>query len=280
MFQLIKELFTSKPNKQFISIEDESSKKSFQMQTFNDSYIENEIKAFGLYGRFEKESLRLWSFLSSFSQNIIDIGANTGIYSMLAKTNNIHATILAIEPIDFNFSVLNSNIERNKYDILTEKVALSNMNGEAKMYMFKDRLNYMTSVNENRYEQNPHVIEGKEIVETIVPLVRFEDLFNRYNFQGLDLIKMDVEGHEIEVLSSMVSLIEKFRPTILIEIISDEIAAQVTEIVSSLEYKFVAIDETSIPRLVDKLWDNNHHNFLLCQDHIVQLLLHNNRITA
>ena len=261
-----------------IHIKDESSNQSFKMQTFVDSYIENEIATFGLYGRFEKESLRIWAFLSKYSHNIIDVGANTGIYSMLAKTNNNQANVLAVEPIDYNFKVLKSNINLNNYSVFTEKVALSNVNGEAKMFMFKDRLNYMTSVNENRYIHNPHVIEGKEIIETIVPLVRFEVLFERYQFNGIDLMKIDVEGHEIEVLSSLEYFLDKFHPTILIEVISDSIANGVQNILSKYNYMYIAIDEESKPKLVDKIWDNNHHNFLICTKEIVRILKENDLI--
>ena len=154
----------------------------------------------------------------------------------------------------------------NKFEINCEQVALSDENGTAKMYMFKDKLNYMTSINSNRYEGNPDIIQGKEIVEVEVPLERFSVLFDKYKFPSLDLIKIDVEGHEVQILSSMISLIEQFRPNILVEILSDEVATSLNLIFKDLGYYYIEIDEVNMPKLVSKLNDNHHHNYLLCNE--------------
>ena len=65
----------------------------------------------------------------------------------------------------------------------------------------------MTSVNSNRYEGNPEIIQGKEIVEVIVPIQIFSNLYEKHHFKSLDLIKIDVEGHEVEVIESMMEYI-------------------------------------------------------------------------
>lgn len=261
MFRL-KKLF----KKNIVTVYDELSDTTFKLMLRDDCYIEKEIQQFGLYGYFEKESLKLWAKLCVKSNVIIDVGANTGVYSILAKSNNRHSQVLAIEPISTNFQVLTSNVKLNKFEINCEQVALSDENGTAKMYMFKDKLNYMTSINSNRYEGNPDIIQGKEIVEVEVPLERFSVLFDKYKFPSLDLIKIDVEGHEVQVLSSMISLIEQFRPNILVEILSDEVATSLNLIFKDLGYYYIEIDEVNMPKLVSKLNDNHHHNYLLCNE--------------
>ena len=258
--------FSTLFKKKSISVFDEVSDTTFKLILREDCYIEKEIQLFGLYGYFEKESLKLWANLCRKSNVIIDIGANTGVYSILAKSNNSHAKVLAIEPISTNFQVLSANVKLNKFDINCEQLALSDVNGTAKMYMFKDKLNYMTSINSNRYEGNPEIIQGKEIVEVEVPLERFSVLFDKYKFTSLDLIKIDVEGHEVQVLSSMISLIVQFKPNILVEILSDEVATSLNLLFKDLGYYYIEIDEVTIPKLVAKLNENHHHNYLLCNE--------------
>jgi FkbM family methyltransferase len=259
--------------KNTISVFDEVSKSTFKLILREDCYIEKEIHQFGLYGYFEKESLKLWAYLCGKSKVIIDIGANTGLYSMVAKVNNSLSTVLSIEPIYTNFDVLTANIKLNKFKILTEKVALSNTVGEAKMYMFKDKLNYMTSINSNRYEGNPEIIQGKEIVEVNVPIQIFSNLYEKHYLKSLDLIKIDVEGHEVEVIESMMEYILRFEPNILIEILTDEIANSISKLVESINYHFISIDEKTMPIEVDKLNNNDHHNFLLCNSSTFNSLL-------
>ena len=142
MFSL-KKLLKKRFKKKIISVYDEVSDSTFKLILRQDCYIEKEIQQFGLYGYFEKESLKLWSILCENSKVIIDIGANTGVYSILARVNNSNSHVLAIEPISTNYNVLFSNIKLNKFNIYSEQVALSDVKGIAKMYMFKDKLNYI-----------------------------------------------------------------------------------------------------------------------------------------
>lgn len=262
-------------NNRFIKVNDTIADKSFQLFLREDSFMEKVILEKGIYGEWEKESLKIWSFLSKHSKVIIDIGANTGIYSMLAQNNNPKAKIIAIEPVKINFEVLSKNIRQNKFSIIAEKVALSDKQGTAKMYMLKDRLNYMTSVNDDRYENAPHVKLNYEVVEIEVPIKPFSFIFKKNQLDRIDLIKIDVEGHEITVLNGMLSYIGKYRPVLLIEIIGDENAIAINEMFKSLDYKFVSIDEVNTSTIVEKLWDNNHHNFLLCHKETISILQQN-----
>jgi FkbM family methyltransferase len=77
-------------------------------------------------------------------------------------------------------------------------------------------------------------------------------------------VKIDVEGHEITVLKGMLPFLEQYKPAIIIEIIGDENAEVLNALFKKLEYEFISIDEVTTSVVVDKLWDNDHHNFLLC----------------
>ena len=62
----------------------------------------------------------------------------------------------------------------------------------------------------------------------------------------------------------MLPYLEKYKPAIIIEIIGDENAKVLNTMFKKIEYEFISIDEINISVVVDKLWDNDHHNFLLC----------------
>ncbi len=248
----------------FFTVKDAIAKKKLHLFLRKDSFMEKVIFKQGLYGDWEKESLKIWAELSKKAQTIIDIGANTGIYSLLAQNNNSHAKVIAIEPVDLNYSILSKNIEKNKFPILSEKIALSDQEGTAKMFMLKDRLNYMTSINDNRYDLHPEIKGNSEVVEIEVAMKPFSYVYKKHNLDKIDLIKIDVEGHEITVLNSMMTYLEKYKPSIIIEIIGDENAEILNEMFGKLEYEFISIDEENKSKKVNKLWDNEHHNFLIC----------------
>jgi FkbM family methyltransferase len=254
----------------FISVYDEIGAKKINFFWRRDSFMETRLYQYGLYGNWEKTSLRVWALLSKESKTILDIGANTGIYSLIARSNNNLAKIIAVEPIEINYQVLQKNIEANAFNIIAEKIAISDYDGNAKMYMLKDRLNYMTSVNDNRYELHPEVSKGSEVIEVNIDVRIYSFLKHKYKVDRLDLIKIDVEGHEVNVLKSLIIDIKLSRPAILIEIIGDDNALEINELLSGLEYKFFSIDEEAGRVVcVKKLWDNDHQNFLICtQNHI------------
>jgi len=87
--------------------------------------VENDIFWAGLFGGWEKTSLRLWHQLCAEADVILDVGANTGVYALLSKTTNPHAKVFAFEPVERIFSKLAANVELNGYDITCIKKAAS-----------------------------------------------------------------------------------------------------------------------------------------------------------
>lgn len=61
--------------------------------------LENDLFWSGLEGGWEKTSIQLWVTLSKRSNVIFDIGANTGLFSLVSKSVNPNAQIFAFEPI-------------------------------------------------------------------------------------------------------------------------------------------------------------------------------------
>lgn len=257
----------------FIKIFDKLSKKNIYFFLRKDSFMETIFLEKGLYSDWEKESLKLWVSLAKNSSIIIDIGANTGIYSLIAQSNNVCASIIAIEPIDLNFQILRQNIIKNKFKIQTEEVALSNNEGYATMYMLKDRLNYMTSVNDDRYEKHPEIQGNIEVIPVQVLIKKFNYIVEKYKLSIVNLIKIDVEGHELAVLQSMEETLKNYHPTILVEVIGDENAIKLDIFFKEMGYEiYLSIDENKGIKVVDKIWDNNHANFLICQKSILETI--------
>ena len=65
-------------------------------------FMENELFWLGFNGGWEKKSLEVWVKLCKHCSTIFDIGANSGIYSLVAQSVNPEAEIFAFEPIPGN----------------------------------------------------------------------------------------------------------------------------------------------------------------------------------
>ena len=202
--------------------------KSFKIIHYGGT-IENEIYWFGLFKSWESEVGWLWVELVKKSSIIIDIGANTGVYSLVAKTINPKSNVYAFEPSLNTFEKLKKNNQLNGFDIKCENIALSNLNGMSIFYDTPDENQTSASLNEEKLK-NWDGYNG-EINEYLVKTMRFEDYFEEQLLLELDLIKIDVELHEPEVIAGMGVLIEKHKPIEFLEVLNSTIAEKLNHLI-------------------------------------------------
>ena len=147
--------------------------------------------------------------------NVLDIGANIGYYALIERSLIGDAgKLLLIEPSPENVKLLKKNLELN--DISNAKVvegAVSHAN-EKKNFHLSHESNLNTFHNYGSIKKH---LSGEEIeVDTYtVPSLLSDTSF----LDKLDLIRMDVEGHEVSVINGMLEQIEsnQLSPTIIFE---------------------------------------------------------------
>lgn len=222
--------------------------------------IENEIFWGGLTGGWEKISMGLWIKLCKSSSVIIDIGANTGVYALAAKTINPKAKVFAFEPVKRVFYKLQENIKLNNYDITAIEKAVSNSDGFATIYDTNSEHTNSVTVNKNLSAADTKVFEKK--IETIT----LNSFVKNYDIEKIDLIKIDVETHEPEVSEGFSEYLKIFRPVLIIEILNDEIGEKVNKIVAGLDYLYFNIDERKGIRQTKKITRSDYFNYLLCNE--------------
>lgn len=208
-------------------------------------WIENELFWRGFGNSWEKESLKLWVKLCEESQVIFDIGANTGVYALVAKTINNNAKVYSFEPEPKYFDMLRKNIILNNFDIKSYRKAISDHNGEVIIDDYSE--------------------ESKSLK---VACVTIDEFVKQNDLKRIDLIKIDVETHEPEVLNGFSNYLSLFRPTLLIEILNKDIADKIYANVRELGYLYFNIDENGKIRQTDRIEKSDYYNYLLCNPDI------------
>lgn len=227
--------------------------------------IENEIFWEGLTGGWEKVSIGIWIKLCKRSEVIFDIGANTGVYALIAKTINPNARVYAFEPVKRVFEKLQENILLNKFDITAIDKAVSNNDGVASIFDSNAEHVYSVTVNKNMTTD----VNAKE---TKIETITLNSLIKNQELKKVDLIKIDVETHEPEVLEGFSDYLATFKPVLLIEILTDEIGEQVSKIVAGLDYLYFNINEKGDVRQTSKISQSDYFNYLLCDKKTAQEL--------
>ncbi len=237
-----------------------SQHKTFRLKHYGSGFtMESDFFWMG-YGGTEKISCLIWEKLSEQSSIIFDIGANTGIYSLIAYCSNQSSEIFSFEPSERVFEKLKENIALNYYTIHPFPLAISERSGKV-TYFDNDTENpYLGSLkNDNT---------GKKIKAITIDAISLDDFITKKKIGAIDLIKIDVEAYEPEVLKSMKAHLPKFKPTLLIEILNQTIADELTAILAGINYEFYNIDENKGLIKTDKLEKGILNNYLICTKEI------------
>lgn len=225
---------------------------------YNPGYttIENEIFWNGLKDGWESVSLNIWSRLCVNSKGILDIGANTGVYSFIAASLNSKSPIYSFEPVQRTAQIFKKNLELNSFhNINLISKAVSSENSIAVFYDVKEKSQYSASLNENMLKNisNRYTYD----VETVALDEYLEEHLE------IDLIKLDVEMHEPEAVLGMIDLIRRNQPTMLIEVLNQDIANRLNELLGGLPYLIFSIDEKKGLKRINQIEVSDTYNVLL-----------------
>jgi FkbM family methyltransferase len=209
---------------------------SFQFNHYETAY-ENRLFWLGL-SSYEQTSIEIWRNFAAEATVIVDGGANTGLYSMIAGAANPKAMIFAFEPVGAIYNRLLYNASLNPYNIRAEQAALSDFNGTATFYVGAGE-HPVNSTFSDEVLVDPSAISRATIVKT----VRLDDYLAEHGVSEVQLVKLDVEGHEPEVLTGLGDILRKSRPVVIAEINNEEIGQRVLEIMRPFNYKFFIINE-------------------------------------
>ena len=244
------------------------TKRRFQVQHYG-YQIENSIFWQGLEGGHEGTTLKLWSILCKNSKTILDIGASTGIFSLVAKTVAPDSKVYAFEPVERVFDKLKVNCDLNQFEVSLIKKAASNFDGLAKIYDLETEHIYSVTVNKDLGPEG----YTRRIVE--IPTVTLKTFIEEEKLSEIDLIKIDVETHEVEVIQGMAEYLSKMRPTLFIEVLTQEVAEGLRTLFENLGYVFFDIDESGAIQALPQIERSTHYNLLVCQPQVAKdLSLH------
>jgi FkbM family methyltransferase len=170
--------------------------------------VSSDDEYLNLMGRiFEPHMVELFRSLVNEGDIVIDVGANIGMTSMLFS--QFAQRVYAFEPSPSTFNYLKENIEDND----CSNVELFNYGlgdkAETLTITFSQDNRSGGYVSEKIRPQQGHVTEEIEVVT-------IDQYFIDHEIKA-NFIKIDVEGYELNVLKGGAEYIEKYKPTVVLE---------------------------------------------------------------
>jgi FkbM family methyltransferase len=156
-----------------------------------------------LFGRREIDHYKMLQEILTPGMNILDIGANIGYYAVMESlVVGPSGNITAIEPMLPNIEMLKRNVAlNNANNINVIHGAVSESTGTGQMYM-------STHSNLHTFHRDGSAFDYLESTPTDVPTMTLRGAGERSGSRA-DLIRMDVEGHEVEILGQLVELVKE-----------------------------------------------------------------------
>lgn len=195
-----------------------------------DSMVLDDVYWFGVQG-YEGKLSDLWIGLCARSENILEIGGNIGLYTVIGARNR-RGNYTVVEPVPVNAEILRANLVRNKITgvKLLEAAAIS------------DRMPKDVSLNIPSEGRGAPV--GAHLVSSVVGQRTSEEMLTvmgipmRDLVADCDLIKIDAEGIEAELLESVTDLLLQRKPTLVIEVLpeAERLGALVAELAEMVGY--------------------------------------------
>jgi len=186
-----------------------------------DEGISSELLVFGSH---EPINIKFVSQKLKQGMTCLDVGANIGIYATLeSKIVGDKGKVIAIEPSPINFRYLEHNLNlQNKNNFEAYNIATSNQEENLDFLIFNKKSNYCQVL-----RQGQEIPPETKVIS--VPTKRIDTLFKENPIDKLNLLRMDIEGHEWEAIQGAKDTIRKFKPMIKIEIHLSVIGSSTTK---------------------------------------------------
>lgn len=159
--------------------------------------------------RYKKDEpeIEIVSILCDKNKLGLDIGANLGIYSYAISKNSKKCIALEPHP-DYAKRLKCLRIE----NIIVLNYAASDKSGDTTLTIPDNKVG-LASISQNRFKSD-EIISFINLKKIKVKTVLLDEIIN----DPIDFIKIDTEGHELEVLKGSIKILKKYKPNLLIEI--------------------------------------------------------------
>lgn len=192
------------------------------------------------YATHGGEALRFFVACLRHAQGFLDIGANTGVFSLLAARAGV-ARVHAFEPAPRIFDLLERNVRLNRlHQIECHPVAVADRKGTAVLYIPPGDVPTEASTSQGF---------RKMTQEVVVETTTIDEFVGARNVGAVDLMKIDTESTEPQVLSGARQLLETSRPVMICEVLKGLTEERLHALLSPYGYRYFWLtDRGLVPR--------------------------------
>lgn len=217
---------------------------------------------------YEPETTLTFFRLAQRSSVVLDIGANTGFFTLLACAANSQSKVVAFEPVPLIYERLVSHLAMNGWEgrCHAHCKAVANFVGTTKLHVpFSVGIPTSASLGSEGFR-------GYQGSVIDVPVTTIDLVCS--SRERVDLVKLDVENHEHTVLDGMQQVLSESKPALIVECNPDGPFQAIESILSQFGYRFYPLrpgDLVQCDRIVPD--ETERYRNFLCTVEDAEMLL-------
>ena len=195
-------------------------------------------------GEYEPIETKILQILTRDSRSVLDVGANVGYYTVeLSRHLAPHGKLLSFEPVENSYLQLEKNIEVNEIRNLVQTFQLGLSDSDKEIDIFLPQVSGSSAASlKNLHPEEDYKTER-------IKITTLDQVYGTLEIEHCDLVKIDVEGGELQVIQGGMETITKFKPIIFAELLRKWSAAfsyspnHVLAILQNLGYRCWGVSE-------------------------------------
>lgn len=165
---------------------------------------------------YERSTLSCYNDVVLQGATVLDIGANIGVHALyVARLIGQHGQVVAIEPTAFAFEKMQINLGLNP-NIKSRVTLCQTMLMSAADRPLPDEV--VSSWPLATAEPSKTALSGAYRSTNGAGIETIDGLVERLGLQRIDLIKLDVDGNELEILKGATKTLSRYQPLIVMEL--------------------------------------------------------------
>lgn len=189
----------------------------------------------GGFDAYEPETARLFRVLARRCAVILDVGAYSGYFSLLAAQGNAEASVFAFEPVPRSHRALMRNAAINgALNIVPQLLAVGDREGEVELYLPDEGMPCEAST----LKRSRPAAQALRVMQ-----VSLDSWLGQSGLDRVDLMKLDTEGTEHLVLRGAIGILEVHAPCIVCEVLDGHTENLLDEVLSPLGYRYFHITD-------------------------------------
>ena len=235
----------------------------FKKNFFSQSYLLRRRLERAIKKNEENEIKLVKNFIKN-DTDTLDIGVYRGVYSY--EMSKYSKTVHAFEPNPIIYKDLDKNLKKIVKNINLYNFALSNKNEDIELKIPIRDLNSNKENYEEYYQLGKATIHKENELKNFEKCKIISKKIDDLDFKNkISFIKIDVEGHEKEVIEGGVKTIQKNKPVLLIEIekqYSKRNVSDTINFINSLGFTSYFFDNIDLKKTNDLDNLNKYNNFI------------------